>query len=231
MIRAVIRLRSTINANPDVRKTLESLRLDRVNHCVLIPDSKTYNGMLQAAKDYITWGEIKPEVLTNMIIKRGRLEGGQPITNQYIKENTKHDSLIKFAEAVTSGTYKYADLKEVKPIFRLHPPRQGFISIKRSFNDCGDLGYRGEAINDLILKMLDNPVPKKAEAPVKKTVPAAPAIPVKKAAPAPKKAEAAPVAEKKAVAKPVAKKPAEKPTEVPKKAPVKKAVPPKEVSK
>lgn len=226
MIRAVIRLRSSINANPDVRLTLESLRLNRVNHCVLIPDSSTYNGMLQTAKDYITWGEIKTDVLTNMIIKRGRLEGDRPVTNQYIKENTKHESLIKFAEAVTSGTYKYTDLKEVKPIFRLHPPRQGFEGIKRSFNDRGSLGYRGEAINDLILKMLDAPA-KKKEKPAKKAAAPQTVMPQevpKKAKPvaAPKKAEKP--AEKKSPAKKV-------PSDAPKKAPAKKAAATKGESK
>ena len=163
MMRAVIRLRSSINANREVKETLKYFRLNKVNHCVLIPVSTSYDGMLQKAKDYITWGPITSDVLTNMIIKRGRLDGDIPITNQYIKDNTRHESLIKFAEAVINGNTKYADLKNVKPIFRLHPPRQGFEGIKRSYNDRGSLGYRGEAINTLILKMLDNPEKQKKE--------------------------------------------------------------------
>ncbi len=196
MTRAVIRLRSSIKAHREVKDTLHHLRLNQVNHCVLIPDGKTWDGMLQKVKDYVTWGEVKPDVLTNMIIKRGRLSGERPITNQYIKENTKLESLMKFAEAVSSGSYKYSDLKEVKPVFRLHPPRQGFEGIKRSFRDHGALGYRGEAINDLLLRMLDAPARKPAAAPVK-AAPAKPvAVPKKAAAPkpkvpAPKKAEPA----------------------------------------
>jgi len=195
MTRAAIRIRSDINAIHDVKLTLRSLRLTRVNHCVLIPDGKSYDGMLQKAKDYITWGEIKPEVLTNMILRRGRLSGNRPVTNQYVKENTKHESLMKFAEAVAGGNVKYTALKDVKPIFRLHPPHRGFESVKRSFNDHGSLGYRGEAINDLILRMLD--------------------VPKKKAKPEPAKPKVEPKA-------PVAKKPAvkaevikAKPTKVP----------------
>ncbi len=202
MTRAVIRIRSDINARHDIKLTLKSLRLTRVNHCVLVPDEKSYDGMLQKAKDYITWGEIKTEVLTNMIIKRGRLTGNRPITNQYIKENTKHDSLIKFAEAIVGGNVKYAALKDVKPIFRLHPPHRGFESVKRSFHDRGSLGYRGEAINDLILRMLSPPKEKAKPEPEKpKAVTKAPAskvpaksAPTKKEAakPAPAKKEAAP---------------------------------------
>jgi large subunit ribosomal protein L30 len=202
MTRAVIRLRSSIKAHREVKDTLHHLRLNQVNHCVLIPEGKTWDGMLQKVKDYVTWGEVKPEVLTNMIIKRGRLSGERPITNQYIKENTKLESLMKFSEAVASGSYKYSDLKEVKPVFRLHPPRQGFEGIKRSFRDHGALGYRGEKINDLLLKMLDAPARKTGAATAKpapaKAAPAKPAVPKKVAAPkakAPAKAE--PVAAKK----------------------------------
>jgi large subunit ribosomal protein L30 len=241
MTRAVIRLRSTINASHEVKLTLHSLRLNRVNHCVLVPEEKSYDGMLQKAKDFITWGEIKPEVLTNMIIKRGRLTGDRPITNQYIKENTKHESLMKFAEAVANGRFKYGSLKDVKPIFRLHPPRQGFEGIKRSYHDRGSLGYRGEAINDLLLKMLDTPA-KKQEAPKKaaaaKSVAPKPAAAKPKAPVAKKEAPAKPAAKpapaKPAVPKPAAKKaeasPAKK--EAPKKAaPAKKPAAPKEESK
>ena len=203
MTRAVIRLRSSIKAHREVKETLEYLRLNQVNHCVLIPDGKSWDGMLQKVKDYVTWGEIKTEVLTNMIIQRGKLSGERPITNQYIKENTKHESLIKFAEAVSSGKSKLTDLKDMKPVFRLHPPRQGFEGIKRSYNDRGSLGYRGEAINELILKMLS---------------PASAKKPAEAKAPAKKESSPKPAAKPKAAAKKVAT------DEAPKKAPVKKPV-------
>lgn len=203
-MRAVIRLRSDINANIEVKDTLKHLRLNKINHCVLIPEEKTYDGMLHKVKDYVTWGEIEKEVLTNMIIKRGRLTGNRTYDNKYVKENTKSDSMIKYAEAIIAGKEKYSDLKDVQPLFRLHPPIKGHKAIKKGFKQGGDLGYRKEDINNLILKML-GPVAKKAEA--KKPA-------VKKAAP--KKPAA-----KKAAPKPAAKKPAEK------KAPVKKAAPKK----
>jgi large subunit ribosomal protein L30 len=236
MTRAVIRLRSSIKAHREVKDTLHHLRLNQVNHCVLIPEGKTWDGMLQKVKDYVTWGEVKADVLTNMIIKRGRLSGERPITNQYIKENTKLESLMKFSEAIASGSYKYSDLKEVKPVFRLHPPRQGFEGIKRSFRDHGALGYRGEKINDLLLKMLDAPARKTGVATVKpapvkaapvKAAPVKPEAPKKAAAPkakvpVPKKAE--PAEAKKAPA------PKKAATAEPKKAPASKK-PAKEESK
>jgi large subunit ribosomal protein L30 len=225
MTRAVIRLRSSIKSNREVKETLKYLRLNRVNHCVLVPEGKSFDGMLQKVKDFVTWGEIKPEVLTNMILKRGRLSGERPITNQYIIENTKHASLLKLSEAIVAGQYRYSDLKDVKPVFRLHPPLHGFEGIKRSYNDRGSLGYRGSAINDLILKMLSAPA-KKTEAPKKEP---AKAVPKAAEAKAPEKVEAkkAP-AHKKAEPKEA---PAPKETPAPKKAPAKKKAAPKEESK
>jgi len=218
-MRAVIRLRSDINANIEVKDTLKHLRLNKINHCVLIPEEKTYDGMLHKVKDYVTWGELKPEVLTNMIIKRGRLTGNRTFDNKYIKEHTKSDSMVKYAEAIISGKERYSDMKDVQPVFRLHPPLKGHKSIKKGFRQGGDLGYRKEDINNLILKML-GPIPK---TPAKKET--APPKVAKKAAPkaAPKKETAKKTpAKKSAPAKKVeTKKPAEKKAEPPKKKEVK----------
>jgi len=43
----------------------------------------------------------------------------------------------------------------LKPYFRLHPPKGGFKgSVKKPYNAGGELGYRGSAINDLIMRMI-----------------------------------------------------------------------------
>ena len=209
-MRAAIRLRSSINAHIEVKDTFRHLRLNKINHCVLIPEGNTYDGMLHKVKDYITWGEVKPDVLTNMIIKRGRLTGNRKFDNKYIKENTKSESMVKYAEAIISGKEVYSELKDVQPVFRLHPPIKGHKAIKKAFNQGGDLGYRKEDINNLILKML-GPMPALPTGKKPKTA---------EAKKAPAKAPAKKAAEKKApVKKAAAKKPAEK------KAPVKKAAP------
>ena len=211
-------MRSDINANIEVKDTLKHLRLNKINHCVLIPEGKVYDGMLFKVKDYVTWGEVKVDVLTNMIIKRGRLSANRTYDNKYVKENTKSESMIKYAEAIIAGKEIYSELKDVKPMFRLHPPIKGHKSIKKGFRQGGDLGYRKEDINNLILKML-GPVPKAASKPA-----------AKKAAPKPKAAPKKVAAEKKAAPakkEPVEKKaPAKKPAEkkpAAKKAPAKKA--------
>ncbi|NPA47600.1 MAG: 50S ribosomal protein L30 [Thermococci archaeon] len=151
---AVIRLRSGIRAKGEVRDTLRMLRLHHINHMVVIDDNPSYKGMVQKVKDYVTWGEITPETLARVIKKRGRLIGNRPVTDEYVKEKLGM-SIEEFAEKVVNGEKSLNELPALKPVFRLHPPRGGLKgSKKRSFKEGGALGYRGELINDLIVKML-----------------------------------------------------------------------------
>jgi len=45
---------------------------------------------------------------------------------------------------------------EKKIIFRLPNPKKGFKSIKKGFNQGGDLGYRGDKINELLERIIEN---------------------------------------------------------------------------
>ncbi|MDR0334936.1 MAG: 50S ribosomal protein L30 [Methanomassiliicoccaceae archaeon] len=151
---AVIRVRGQADVNVDVRRTMELMNLTRVNHCVLIPDNDVTKGMLQKAKDYITWGEVNAETLTQMITVRGRLSGDAAITDEYLKANTEFATVAEMAAAVIGSGYRMKDAEGAKAVFRLHPPAKGYKGIKRSFRNGGALGYRGDAINELIARML-----------------------------------------------------------------------------
>lgn len=151
---AVVRVRGSVNVKGEIKDSMKMLRLNRANHCVIIPETKTYSGMLQKVKDYVTWGEIKPEILARMIIHRGRLVGDKKITDKYIKANTQFKSVLSFAKAISKGEFKYKDLKDIKPVIRLPPPKKGYEGVKRSYKVGGALGYRGEDINHLLERMI-----------------------------------------------------------------------------
>lgn len=106
---AVVRVRGLRGVRWKVRLLLEKMRLTRKNHCVLLKDGESLRGMLQKAKDYVTWGEAS-EATVALLEKKG------------------------------------------KPPYALHPARQGMGWIKKRFPE-GALGYRGEAINQLIARM------------------------------------------------------------------------------
>lgn len=154
MVYAVIRVRGTVNVRHDIKKTLQMLRLHRVNHCVIVEENESFKGMLQKAKDYITWGELDKDTLVELIKRRGRLIGDKPVDDEYIKNSTPYKSVEEFAEAILDGKIRYRDLPDIKPVFRLSPPRKGYEGIKRAYSVGGALGYRGKDINDLIKRMM-----------------------------------------------------------------------------
>ncbi len=153
MTYAVIRVRGTVNIKKEIKDTLKMLRLNRVNHCVLIPETKTFKGMLQKVKDYVTWGKVEASNVEKLIKERGRISGNLPITEKYIKEKFGKD-FKGLSEEIAKGKILFSKLEDVKPVFRLHPPRKGFEGIKRSYKIGGALGFRGKDINKLIEKML-----------------------------------------------------------------------------
>jgi large subunit ribosomal protein L30 len=154
MVYAVIRVRGTVNIKPDIKKTMKLLRLTRANHCVLLEENDVYKGMLQMVKDYTTWGEINKETLAKLLSLRGKLVGEKPLTEEHLKKTTSYHSFEKLSQALLDSKVKYKDIPEVKPYFRLHPPKKGYRTVKRSFVNKGSLGYRKENINTLIERML-----------------------------------------------------------------------------
>ncbi len=151
---AVVRIRGIVNIKPDIKKTLELLNLTRANHCVILEENPSTKGMLQTAKDYITWGEIDSKVLSKLISTRGKLTGDKELTDKHIKSSTSFENIDKLSEAISKNKFKYREIPDVKPIFRLNPPKNGFKSVKRPVTKKGDLGYRGKDINMLIEKMI-----------------------------------------------------------------------------
>ena len=154
MVFAAVRVRGIVNVKPDIKRTLQLFRLTKVNHCVLLEENASIKGMLQIAKDYITWGEIDKSILSELIGSRGKLEGDKDITEDYIKSATSYNNLEKLSQAIIDNKFKYKDIPNVKPIFRLSPPKNGYEGIKRSFVNKGALGYRRKEINKLLERMI-----------------------------------------------------------------------------
>ncbi|HIP66323.1 MAG TPA: 50S ribosomal protein L30 [Pyrodictium sp.] len=160
---AIIRLRGRVGVPPDIRYTLSLLRLHRKFHCVLYPSTLPgIWGMLHKVKDWVTWGEINRETLIELLRRRGRIPGNKPLTEEYLREKLGISSFEELADKLLRGEIMLHKLKDkrthtwiIKPVFRLHPPRGGFRgSIKKPYGAGGELGYRGEAINELIKRML-----------------------------------------------------------------------------
>ncbi|MFQ6124284.1 MAG: 50S ribosomal protein L30 [Candidatus Heimdallarchaeota archaeon] len=152
---AVIRVRGRVDVRPEVKHTLSLLRLHKPNHCVLVKNETPIQGMLQVAKDWITWGEINRDNLEKLLKKRAYLSEGQKgLSEEYVKENTSHESMSDLIEALLATKNTIKEIKGLKPVFRLNPPRKGYSGVKNAYTKGGALGYRGKAINELLRQMI-----------------------------------------------------------------------------
>jgi large subunit ribosomal protein L30 len=150
---AVVRIRGTVKLRGDITDTLRMLRLNRVNHCVIIPENPYYIGMLNKVKDYVTWGNVDVDTLT-MILHHYARASGQRLNDSFIKKNTSYKSLRSYAKAVSEGKEVLSKLKGVNPVLRLHPPIKGYEGVKKPFKDGGALGFRGPEIGRLLVRMI-----------------------------------------------------------------------------
>jgi len=125
---AVVRIRGVTGIKYDIDETLRKLRLHRKNNCVVIPKNIIYVGMVKKVKDFVTWGDIDEKTYETLVDKR--------------KEEVKGNVSDKG--------------NKIKKVFRLNSPKKGYgrKGIKVSFQNGGALGYRGEKINDLIMRMI-----------------------------------------------------------------------------
>ncbi|MEA2034996.1 MAG: 50S ribosomal protein L30 [Euryarchaeota archaeon] len=149
----VVQVRGVVNTNREIKDTLKMLRLHHVNHCVLVPDTPAYLGMIRKVKDYVAYGEVDADALGIVLNTRGRLTANQKLTDEYVKENTNFADINAFAKALCAGVAQVSDIPGLKPVLRLHPPRKGYKSIKRTFQQGGALGNYGSKINDLLYRM------------------------------------------------------------------------------
>lgn len=149
-----IRVRGVISAPLAVRETLKMLNLTKNNYAILIDNRPSFLGMLKTAQNFITWGEPSKETVQTLIKERGKLAGNKKLTDEYA-QSVGYKSLEELAEAVFNCSVEYWKLSKIQPVFKLHPPTKGFKGkIKKSYGWGGELGYRGERINELIKRMI-----------------------------------------------------------------------------
>ena len=135
----IIRIKGEIGLRRDIVETLNRLRLRRKYSCIVIKPNAENLGMIKKVKDFVAYGEISEETFEKLVEKRGQL----------IDKKKKIDAKKIVSNLKEGKTYEENNLK---PFFRLHPPRKG-IKSKLHFPK-GVLGNNKEHINKLIERML-----------------------------------------------------------------------------
>ena len=138
-----IRIRGQVGIDRGMKETLDRLGLMRKYSCIVLSpaDATKKAGMIKKVLNFIAFGELGKKDLEELIEKRG-----QPI------DKSKKIDAKKAAEEIEKGK-KYEELN-LKPFFRLHPPRKGIDSKFHFGKGKGVLGNNKDKINDLLRRML-----------------------------------------------------------------------------
>ncbi len=151
---AVIRVRGLGESSPDIEKTLKILRLNKNCHITLVDNRPSFLGMLTTVENFVTWGEISQKTLLQLLKKRGKVIGGEQLSDSHL-EKLGFKTLEELAAALYNLTADFRHLGIIKPVFQAHPPRKGYKGkVKKKYSQGGVTGYRGEAINELVEKMI-----------------------------------------------------------------------------
>ena len=139
-MKAIIRISGMINNTEKLEETLHRLRLRRKYSMVLAKESPELEKLLILIRNHTAYGNIDDETLKLLIQKRA-----------VAKNKSKKINVEKTIEQLEKGL---SDI-DIKPFFRLHPPRGG-IDAKKHFGTTKKavLGDNKEKINDLIRRML-----------------------------------------------------------------------------
>src|SRR5438309_10717202 len=151
-----VRLRGTASDDPDVRRTIESLKFVRTFHARRLENTPSNLGMLRSAKVLVAWGEVSPDLLGRVLEKRGERDGADGLDEGFLRLLGK-SSFEDLAKAVVAGETSLHELLRagLKVTVRFHPPRGGFErSVRRSATDGGELGYGGADINGRATRMI-----------------------------------------------------------------------------
>jgi large subunit ribosomal protein L30 len=150
----VVKIRGTVRAQRETRETLDLLRLAHTNHAILIDSRPAYKGMLQRVNSYVTYGEPTKETVAMLLQKRARLAGDKKLTDEYLQK-AGYKNIDELAQAIVDCKAQWSKLPDVEPRFKLRPPSKGYKGrTKRGYRAGGEAGYRGEAINELVKRMV-----------------------------------------------------------------------------
>ena len=132
----VIRISGMVDVSENVQYILHNINLRRKYSAILMQENPENIKLLNKVRSFVAYGKISDENLMKLISLRA----------ESLKRNVKIN-----AESIVKNLEKKS-LREldVKPFFRLHPPRKGIESKKHFGVGKGVLGDNKEDINALL---------------------------------------------------------------------------------
>jgi large subunit ribosomal protein L30 len=148
----VVNLRGLVNTRAPVRTTLDQMKVARRFNATIVPNDEVHLGMLNLAKEHLAWCELNAGIAEKLLNTRAEISSGTRVSESQIAK--EYGSFHDIASKLESGEIKLSSINEIRPFFRLSPPRGGFKrSIRRQFRDGGILGPN-EDLPSMVEKML-----------------------------------------------------------------------------
>ena len=148
----VVRIRGTVNIPYWADLTLRNLNLEKKFSATLVPDSPVYLGMLRKIAGMIAWSKADSTIVKELFLKKARRIGSIPISDSDVPND--FGNIEGLVTAIVEDKVKISELKNIKPFFRLNPPKGGFRrKTKKAYSDGGILG-KNKDLPDLVRRML-----------------------------------------------------------------------------
>jgi len=148
----VVNLRGMVNTRTPVRTTLEQLKVARRFNATIVPNDEVHQGMLKLAKEHVAWCELSGNMAERLLKARSEKSSGTRISESELSSQAR--SFHDLATGLEQGKIKLSTVSEMRPFFRLSPPRGGFKrSVRRQYRDGGILGPN-ETLPNLVERML-----------------------------------------------------------------------------
>ena len=153
-MQALVQIRGDVNMDTDIHDTLKMLNIHHVNHCTLVPDTDTYNGMVTKVNDFVAFGEPSQDTVELLLETRAEpAEGDADVDDEWVAENTEFDDIEGLAWALVSEETTLQE-QGLSPTLRLHPPRGGHDGIKHPTKEGGELGRHDTEGIDALLEAM-----------------------------------------------------------------------------
>ncbi|HIG51928.1 TPA: hypothetical protein EYQ19_00665 [Candidatus Pacearchaeota archaeon] len=135
----VIRISGMIGLTKEMQESLHRIRLRRKYSATLLEETSFNRKLLKKIRNFIAYGDIEDQEIKKLIAKRGEAKENKKIVVEDSLEQIKKSGFLK---------------SNLKPFFRLHPPRGGIETKKHFGVGKGVLGDHKSKIKLLLEKML-----------------------------------------------------------------------------
>lgn len=157
-----IQIKSQNGVAPKMKKTLQLLRLKKINNCVILKNNQCIRKMLQIAKDSVAYGYISYDMLRELVYKRGHGKMDKStvkLTNEAIETafKGKYRCIEELLEVIYRGG---DDMKKVLNFLvplKLNSPKGKYCYKKRkcqTFVQGGVANNHFELLGELLSKMI-----------------------------------------------------------------------------